>query len=86
MMYDILDDKTMDFLRDRFGIIGESELMREVILKLLKVAPTDLTVLITGETGVTGALLGAPSDPIVRSEFNPSTLFAFGIIVFVVSK
>ena len=51
MMYDILDDKTMDFLRDRFGIIGESELMREVILKLLKVAPTDLTVLITGETG-----------------------------------
>lgn len=51
MMYDILDDKTMDFLRDRFGIIGESELMRDVILKLLKVAPTDLTVLITGETG-----------------------------------
>ena len=51
MKYDILDDKTMDFLRDRFGIIGESELMREVILKLLKVAPTDLTVLITGETG-----------------------------------
>lgn len=51
MMYDILDDKTMDFLRDRFGIIGESELMREVILKLMKVAPTDLTVLITGETG-----------------------------------
>jgi len=50
-MYDILDDKTMSFLRDRFGIIGESELMRDVILKLLKVAPTDLTVLITGETG-----------------------------------
>ncbi len=51
MMYDILDDKTMNFLRDRFGIIGESDLMREVIIKLLKVAPTDLTVLITGETG-----------------------------------
>ncbi|MFZ9976883.1 MAG: sigma-54 interaction domain-containing protein [Candidatus Kapaibacteriota bacterium] len=41
----------MNFLRDRFGIIGESDLMREVIIKLLKVAPTDLTVLITGETG-----------------------------------
>lgn len=51
MMYDIIDDKTLDFLRDRFGIIGESDLMRDVILKLLKVAPTDLTVLITGETG-----------------------------------
>lgn len=51
MMYDIIDDKTLDFLRDRFGIIGESDIMRDVILKLLKVAPTDLTVLITGETG-----------------------------------
>ncbi len=51
MMYDIIDDKTLDFLRDRFGIIGESDLMRDVIIKLLKVAPTDLTVLITGETG-----------------------------------
>ena len=51
MMYDIIDDKTLDFLRDRFGIIGESDVMRDIILKLLKVAPTDLTVLITGETG-----------------------------------
>jgi len=51
MLHDILDDKTMDFLRDRFGIIGESDIMREVMLQLLKVSPTDLTVLITGETG-----------------------------------
>lgn len=51
MIQDLLDDKTMDFLRDRFGIIGESDIMRDIMLQLLKVAPTDLTVLITGETG-----------------------------------
>ncbi|NBO69567.1 sigma-54-dependent Fis family transcriptional regulator [bacterium] len=51
MVHDVLDDKTMDFLRDRFGIIGESDIMRDIMLQLLKVSPTNLTVLITGETG-----------------------------------
>ncbi len=35
----------------RYGIIGKSRLMTEVIQKLVQAAPTDLTVLITGETG-----------------------------------
>lgn len=35
----------------RFGIIGESPLMMQAISRLLQVAPTDLTVLLTGETG-----------------------------------
>ena len=50
-MHDSIDDTTLAFLRDRFGIIGDSETMREVLVKLLKVAPTNLSVLITGETG-----------------------------------
>ena len=35
----------------RFGIIGESQPMMNAINRMLQVAPTDLTVLITGETG-----------------------------------
>jgi DNA-binding NtrC family response regulator len=35
----------------RFGLIGESPGMVQALSRLLQVAPTDLTVLITGETG-----------------------------------
>jgi transcriptional regulator with GAF, ATPase, and Fis domain len=38
-------------LATRFGIVGESAPMVQAITRLLQVAPTDLTVLITGETG-----------------------------------
>jgi transcriptional regulator with PAS, ATPase and Fis domain len=35
----------------RFGLIGESPQMVQAMTRLLQVAPTDLTVLVTGETG-----------------------------------
>ncbi|HLP27366.1 MAG TPA: sigma-54 dependent transcriptional regulator [Candidatus Didemnitutus sp.] len=35
----------------RFGLIGESPAMVQALARLLQVAPTDLSVLITGETG-----------------------------------
>jgi len=35
----------------RFGLIGESPGMVQAMTRLLQVAPTDLTVLVTGETG-----------------------------------
>lgn len=38
-------------LATRFGLVGESPVMMQAISRLLQVAPTDLTVLITGETG-----------------------------------
>lgn len=38
-------------LATRFGLIGESPLMVQALSRLLQVAPTDLSVLITGETG-----------------------------------
>jgi transcriptional regulator with PAS, ATPase and Fis domain len=38
-------------IKDRFGIIGSSQQIYEAIEKMLQAAPTDLTVLITGETG-----------------------------------
>lgn len=35
----------------RFGLIGESPAMVQAMTRLLQVSPTDLTVLVTGETG-----------------------------------
>lgn len=35
----------------RFGIVGESPQMVQAMTRLLQVAPTDLTVMVTGETG-----------------------------------
>ncbi len=39
-------------LQQQYGIIGESPVIRQVLDKVLQVAPTDITVLISGETGV----------------------------------
>jgi transcriptional regulator with PAS, ATPase and Fis domain len=39
-------------VKQRFGIIGTSNLLNREIEKALLIAPTDLTVLITGESGV----------------------------------
>ncbi|MDR1436872.1 MAG: sigma-54 factor interaction domain-containing protein, partial [Candidatus Symbiothrix sp.] len=39
-------------IKQRCGIIGNSPLINREIEKALLVAPTDMTVLITGENGV----------------------------------
>src|SRR5665647_134044 len=39
-------------VKQRFGIIGNSELLNRAIDIAVQVAPTDLSVLITGESGV----------------------------------
>ncbi len=39
-------------IKQRFGIIGHSELLNRALEVALRVAPTDLTVLISGESGV----------------------------------
>ncbi|MDI6403041.1 sigma-54 dependent transcriptional regulator, partial [Balneolaceae bacterium ANBcel3] len=41
-----------DQLQRQFGIIGESPAIKQAIDKVLQVAPTDITVLLNGETGV----------------------------------
>ena len=39
-------------VKQRFGIIGTSELLDRALEVAVRVAPTDLTVLVTGESGV----------------------------------
>ena len=39
-------------VKQRFGIIGNSPLLNRALEVALRVAPTDLTVLVTGESGV----------------------------------
>ncbi|HYF02677.1 MAG TPA: sigma 54-interacting transcriptional regulator, partial [Patescibacteria group bacterium] len=46
-----IDQNTLHILQLRYGIIGTSAPMRRAIERLVQVAPTDLTALITGETG-----------------------------------
>lgn len=46
-----IDQSTLDLLKSQFGLVGVSPKMIEIFRTILKVAPTDLNVLITGETG-----------------------------------
>lgn len=45
------NEELSKYLESNFGIIGESSSMQEAISLLMQSAPTDLSVLITGETG-----------------------------------
>ncbi|MFI3269051.1 MAG: sigma-54 dependent transcriptional regulator [Rikenellaceae bacterium] len=42
----------LNSIKQRFGIVGNSELMNRALEVALRVAPTDLTVLVSGESGV----------------------------------
>ncbi len=39
-------------IQEKYGIYGESQAIREIVAVIRQVAPTDITVLITGESGV----------------------------------
>lgn len=47
----LFSENDFKLLQKRFGIVGESKLIRELLIRLLQAAPTDLNILITGETG-----------------------------------
>ena len=48
----MMDNNTLLSVKQRFGIIGNSPLLNRALEVALRVAPTDLTVLVTGESGV----------------------------------
>ncbi len=60
----MLDGQDMMSLKQRFGIIGNSDAMNRALSVALRVAPTDLSVLVTGESGV-------------GKEFFPQIIHAF---------
>ncbi len=44
--------ESVQAIKQRFGIIGNSETLNRAIEKAIQVAPTDISVLVTGESGV----------------------------------
>ncbi len=51
METDLINKQFLQSIKKKFGIAGSSEKIYSAIAKLLQAAPTDLTILITGETG-----------------------------------
>jgi len=51
MLINQISPQLSELLELKYGIIGKSDLMKHAISILVQAAPTDLTVLITGETG-----------------------------------
>ena len=47
-----MDNSSLLSIKQRFGIIGNSPLLNRALEMALRVAATDLTVLVTGESGV----------------------------------
>ena len=47
-----MERQDLQTIKQRFGIIGNSPLLNRGIEVAMQVAPTDLSVLITGESGV----------------------------------
>lgn len=42
----------LDDIQEKYGIYGESQVIKEIVAVIKQVAPADITVLITGESGV----------------------------------
>ena len=53
-------------IKQRYGIVGNNSELNHAIAKALQIAPTDLPVLITGESGV-----GKESFPKLIHDFSP---------------
>ncbi len=47
-----ISQEKIEQIKKRFGIVGQSLLLNQAIERAIKVAPTDLSVLITGKSGV----------------------------------
>jgi len=44
--------ESVQAIKQRFGIIGNDPILNRALEKALKVAPTEISVLVTGESGV----------------------------------
>ena len=48
--------ESIQAIKQRFGIIGNDPKLNRAIEKAIQVAPTDISVLVTGESGVGGQI------------------------------
>lgn len=67
-----MSDVRIKELQKRFGIIGESDLIVEIIETIAQVAPTDITVLINGESGTGKELI---ADAVYRYSLRKHNKF-----------
>lgn len=58
-------------IKQRFGIIGHSPLLTTALETAVKVAPTDMNVLILGESGVGKESLQQNHSPHERTQTRP---------------
>ena len=63
-------------VKQRFGIIGNDPKLNLAIEKAIRIAPTDVSVLITGESGV-GKESYIPYRAVNMANISPSTVELF---------
>jgi len=63
-----MDSKEIQKIKLRFGIIGNSEELNRAIEIAMQVAPADVTVLVTGESGVGKEFFSADNPPKQRTQ------------------
>ena len=61
----IINMESVQGIKQRFGIIGNDPILNRALEKALKVAPTEISVLVTGESGV-----GKESIPKITHQFS----------------
>ena len=61
----IINMESVQAIKQRFGIIGNDPILNRALEKALKVAPTEISVLVTGESGV-----GKESIPKITHQFS----------------
>lgn len=66
--------------QERFGLIGESVALRQVIDKVIQVADTDITVLLQGESGVGKDLIAKAIHEISHRKHNDMVIVNCGAI------
>ena len=69
-----------DAIQERFGILGQSPAIRQVIDRIRMVAPSDITVLIEGESGVGKELIAQAIHGISRRRHRPLVTVNCGAI------
>lgn len=67
-------------IAEKFGLIAESEVMLSVVNKIIQVAPTDITVLLQGESGVGKDVVAKAIHGLSKRNNNPLVIVNCGAI------